>query len=43
MDFANRQVVVTGGTGALGHAVVARLIAAGAARLRPVRPGWVRL
>jgi len=30
LDFANRHVVVTGGTGALGAAVVARLIAAGA-------------
>ena len=30
MDFSNRHVVVTGGTGALGSAVVARLIAAGA-------------
>jgi NAD(P)-dependent dehydrogenase (short-subunit alcohol dehydrogenase family) len=30
LDFANRHVVVTGGTGALGSSVVARLIAAGA-------------
>jgi NAD(P)-dependent dehydrogenase (short-subunit alcohol dehydrogenase family) len=30
MDFAGRTVVVTGGTGALGRAVVARLLAAGA-------------
>lgn len=30
MDFSNRHVVVTGGTGALGATVVARLIAAGA-------------
>jgi NAD(P)-dependent dehydrogenase (short-subunit alcohol dehydrogenase family) len=30
MNFANRHVVVTGGTGALGTAVVAALIAAGA-------------
>jgi NAD(P)-dependent dehydrogenase (short-subunit alcohol dehydrogenase family) len=30
MDFAGRQVVVTGGTGALGRAVVAALIEAGA-------------
>ena len=30
MDFAGRQVVVTGGTGALGRAVVAALIKAGA-------------
>ena len=30
MDFAGRQVVVTGGTGALGRAVVGTLIAANA-------------
>src|ERR1039458_9097865 len=30
MNFANRHVVVTSGTGALGTAVVAALIAAGA-------------
>jgi NAD(P)-dependent dehydrogenase (short-subunit alcohol dehydrogenase family) len=30
LDFSNRHVVVTGGTGALGATVVARLIAAGA-------------
>lgn len=30
MDFSNKTVVVTGGTGALGTAVVARLLAAGA-------------
>jgi NAD(P)-dependent dehydrogenase (short-subunit alcohol dehydrogenase family) len=30
MDFSNTTVVVTGGTGALGAAVVARLLAAGA-------------
>jgi NAD(P)-dependent dehydrogenase (short-subunit alcohol dehydrogenase family) len=30
MDFANRHVVVTGGTGALGHAVVEALLRAGA-------------
>ena len=30
MDFSGRQVVVTGGTGALGVAVVAKLLAAGA-------------
>jgi NAD(P)-dependent dehydrogenase (short-subunit alcohol dehydrogenase family) len=30
MDFSGRTVVVTGGTGALGTAVVARLLAAGA-------------
>lgn len=30
MDFANRQVVVTGGTGALGTAVVGQLLDAGA-------------
>ncbi len=30
MDFANRTVIVTGGTGALGRAVVGALLAAGA-------------
>ena len=30
MDFSGKQVVVTGGTGALGSAVVARLLAVGA-------------
>jgi NAD(P)-dependent dehydrogenase (short-subunit alcohol dehydrogenase family) len=30
MDFSGKQVVVTGGTGALGSSVVARLLAAGA-------------
>ncbi len=30
MDFSGKQVVVTGGTGALGSAVVAKLLAAGA-------------
>jgi len=30
MDFANRTVVITGGTGALGRAVVGALLAAGA-------------
>ena len=30
MDFSNKHIVVTGGTGALGSAVVARLLAAGA-------------
>jgi NAD(P)-dependent dehydrogenase (short-subunit alcohol dehydrogenase family) len=30
MDFQNRTVIVTGGTGALGHAVVGALLAAGA-------------
>jgi NAD(P)-dependent dehydrogenase (short-subunit alcohol dehydrogenase family) len=30
MDFSNRHVVVTGGTGALGTAVVAKLLAGGA-------------
>jgi NAD(P)-dependent dehydrogenase (short-subunit alcohol dehydrogenase family) len=30
MDFRDRHVVVTGGTGALGRAVVAALLAAGA-------------
>jgi NAD(P)-dependent dehydrogenase (short-subunit alcohol dehydrogenase family) len=40
MDFSNRQVVVTGGTGALGAAVVARLVDAGATCYVPwVLPG----
>ena len=30
MDFSGRQVIVTGGTGALGSVVVSRLLAAGA-------------
>ena len=30
MDYRERQVVVTGGTGALGEAVVAALVASGA-------------
>ena len=30
MDFSNKHVVVTGGTGALGSAVVARLLELGA-------------
>jgi NAD(P)-dependent dehydrogenase (short-subunit alcohol dehydrogenase family) len=30
MDFRDRHVVVTGGTGALGRAVVGALLAAGA-------------
>ena len=30
MDFRDRHVVVTGGTGALGRAVVTALLAAGA-------------
>ena len=30
MDFSNKTIVVTGGTGALGTAVVGTLIAAGA-------------
>lgn len=37
MDFSGRQVVVTGGTGALGSAVVAALVAAGAHCVVPVR------
>jgi len=36
MNFANRHVVVTGGTGALGTAVVAALIAAGATCTVPI-------
>lgn len=35
MDFSGKQVVVTGGTGALGSAVVARLLAAGATCIVP--------
>jgi NAD(P)-dependent dehydrogenase (short-subunit alcohol dehydrogenase family) len=37
MDYQNRQVVVTGGTGALGVAVVGALLAAGAACHVPYR------
>ena len=37
MDFADLHVVVTGGTGALGHAVVAALIEAGATCHIPYR------
>jgi len=37
MNFTDRQVVVTGGTGALGSAVVGALIAAGAACRVPYR------
>ena len=37
MDYQNRQVVVTGGTGALGVAVVGALLAAGAACQVPYR------
>ena len=37
MDYHDRQVVVTGGTGALGSAVVAALVAAGAQCQVPVR------
>jgi NAD(P)-dependent dehydrogenase (short-subunit alcohol dehydrogenase family) len=39
LDFTGRNVVVTGATGALGHAVVARLLAAGAVCWAPVRTG----
>jgi NAD(P)-dependent dehydrogenase (short-subunit alcohol dehydrogenase family) len=35
MDFSNKHVVVTGGTGALGTAVVGGLLAAGAACIVP--------
>ena len=38
MDFRNRNVVVTGGTGALGQAVVGALLAAGA----QCRVPWLR-
>lgn len=37
MDFSNKHVVVTGGTGALGAAVVGGLIAGGAACIVPFR------
>ena len=37
MDFSGKQVVVTGGTGALGSAVVAGLLAAGATCIVPYR------
>src|SRR5665213_2976684 len=37
MDFQDRQVVVTGGTGALGTAVVCALLAAGAVCQVPYR------
>ena len=36
LEFSRRQVVVTGGTGALGRAVVGRLVAAGATVHVPV-------
>jgi NAD(P)-dependent dehydrogenase (short-subunit alcohol dehydrogenase family) len=39
MDFTNRHVIVTGGTGALGTAVVGALIAAGAQCHVPYRDG----
>ncbi|HEY6701261.1 MAG TPA: SDR family NAD(P)-dependent oxidoreductase [Pseudolabrys sp.] len=35
MDFSGKQVVVTGGTGALGTAVVSKLLAAGATCIVP--------
>jgi NAD(P)-dependent dehydrogenase (short-subunit alcohol dehydrogenase family) len=38
-EFAGRNVVVTGATGELGHAVVARLLRAGAVCHAPVRSG----
>jgi NAD(P)-dependent dehydrogenase (short-subunit alcohol dehydrogenase family) len=37
MDFSNKHVVVTGGTGALGIAVVGRLLAVGATCTLPYR------
>jgi len=37
MDFSNKHVVVTGGTGALGSAVVGGLLAAGATCIVPYR------
>ncbi len=39
MNLENRQIVVTGGTGGLGRAVVGRLLDAGAALHLPVEPG----
>ena len=39
MSFENRHVVVTGGTGALGQAVAAALLAQGAVCHVPQRPG----
>lgn len=36
LDFSNREVIVTGGTGALGKSVVERLLAAGATVHIPV-------
>src|SRR5262245_36155696 len=35
MDFSGKQTIVTGGTGALGTAVVSRLLAAGATCIVP--------
>lgn len=40
MDFSNRNVVITGGTGALGSAVVAMLVEAGAHCHVPYRTGY---
>jgi len=37
MDYSNKQVVITGGTGALGTAVVGALLAAGATCIIPYR------
>lgn len=37
MDFSNKRVVITGGTGALGSTVVSRLIASGASCIVPYR------
>jgi NAD(P)-dependent dehydrogenase (short-subunit alcohol dehydrogenase family) len=39
MDFSNKHVVITGGTGALGSAVVGGLLAAGATCIVPYRHG----
>lgn len=39
MNLENRHIVVTGGTGGLGRAVVGRLLDAGAALHLPVEPG----
>jgi NAD(P)-dependent dehydrogenase (short-subunit alcohol dehydrogenase family) len=35
MDLSGKQIVVTGGTGALGTAVVSKLLAAGATCIVP--------
>ena len=37
MDLSGKKIVVTGGTGALGTAVVSKLLAAGATCIVPYR------